>query len=236
METERAHVQRCRDHAEQLSSTLASMLPIHCYNCQSSDCSDLRLSARHVHVPLLLLQMPSCPAHHILRNPRAGLWCAVTDVWNGTAAGMDFQYRDPERGFDRSAVKGVVAKLVRVKDSADATALEVAAGGKLYQVIVDTEATAKALLSKGQLRNRVTIVPLNKASASCLLTPSEPFYLIVDGVRSRANARKACKAAQPGKAAQQSHRCASQQEKSKLVFVHIDTCLTRPTPTELSCT
>ena len=75
---------------------------------------------------------------------------------------MDFQYRDPERGFDRNSVKGVVAKLVRVKDPADATALEVAAGGKLYQVVVDTEATAKALLSKGQLRNRVTIVPLNK--------------------------------------------------------------------------
>ena len=79
---------------------------------------------------------------------------------------MDFQYRDPERGFDRSTVKGVVAKLVCVKDPADATALEVAAGGKLYQVVVDTEATAKALLSKGQLRNRVTIVPLNKASPS----------------------------------------------------------------------
>ena len=82
---------------------------------------------------------------------------------------MDFQYRDPERGFDRSSVKGVVAKLVRVKDPADATALEVAAGGKLYQVVVDTEATAKALLSKGQLRNRVTIVPLNKARPSLRL-------------------------------------------------------------------
>lgn len=30
------------------------------------------------------------------------------------------------------------------------------------QVVVDTEQTAKALLSKGQLRNRVTIIPLNK--------------------------------------------------------------------------
>ncbi len=39
---------------------------------------------------------------------------------------------------------------------------QVAAGGKLYQVVVDTEATAKALLSHGQLRNRVTIIPLNK--------------------------------------------------------------------------
>lgn len=47
---------------------------------------------------------------------------------------MDFQYRDPDRGFDRAAVKGVVARLVRVKDPATTTALEVAAGGKLYQV------------------------------------------------------------------------------------------------------
>ena len=152
------------------------------------------------------------------------------------SAGTDFQFRDPERGFDRARVTGVVARLVRVKDAAAATALEVAAGGKLYQVgtfcmpsrtdalvrckrlgalmcclllfcsadsgcsllqtvvlgygqdtsssltarvtvlpnpcamplhhqvVVDSEATAKALLSKGQLRNRVTIIPLNKVS------------------------------------------------------------------------
>lgn len=42
--------------------------------------------------------------------------------------------RDPERGWDHSRVKGVVAKLVRVKDPSTATALEVAAGGRLYQV------------------------------------------------------------------------------------------------------
>jgi chromosome segregation ATPase len=44
--------------------------------------------------------------------------------------------RDPERGWDASRVKGVVAKLVRVKDPATATALEVTAGGRLYQVCV----------------------------------------------------------------------------------------------------
>ena len=49
-------------------------------------------------------------------------------------AGVNFQYRDPERGFDRGKVKGVVAKLVRLQDPATTTALEVAAGGKLYQV------------------------------------------------------------------------------------------------------
>lgn len=121
-------------------------------------------------------------------------------------AAIDFRYSDPERGFDRSRVKGVVAKLTRVADPSTATALEVAAGGKLYQVcacskgscwavglvkaggssggccesiakvalptfplcrqpaqvVVDSEQTAKALLANGQLRQRVTIIPLNK--------------------------------------------------------------------------
>lgn len=34
----------------------------------------------------------------------------------------------------------------------------------VVQVVVDSDATAKALLSNGQLRNRVTIIPLNKVS------------------------------------------------------------------------
>lgn len=49
-------------------------------------------------------------------------------------AAVDFRYSEPERGFDRSRVKGVVAKLTRVADPATSTALEVVAGGKLYQV------------------------------------------------------------------------------------------------------
>lgn len=77
---------------------------------------------------------------------------------------INFEFQDPERNFDRTRVKGTVAKLVHVEDAAATTALEVAAGGKLYQVVVDSEETAKALLSKGQLRNRVTIIPLNKIS------------------------------------------------------------------------
>ena len=81
-------------------------------------------------------------------------------------ADLNFRYRDPEAGFDRDKVKGVVAKLVHIQDVSNATALEVAAGGKLYQVIVDTEATAKALLARGHLRNRVTIIPINKVSPS----------------------------------------------------------------------
>jgi structural maintenance of chromosome 2 len=75
---------------------------------------------------------------------------------------LAFNYSDPVRGFDRSKVKGLVAKLIKVKDSKHATALEVVAGGKLYQVVVDEAITGKALLDRGKLQRRVTIIPLDK--------------------------------------------------------------------------
>lgn len=75
---------------------------------------------------------------------------------------LAFDYEDPVRGFDRSKVKGLVAKLVDVKDSKYATALEVVAGGKLFQVVVDEAITGKALLDRGKLSRRVTIIPLDK--------------------------------------------------------------------------
>ena len=71
-------------------------------------------------------------------------------------------------GAKGDRVKGVVAKLITVKDTAAATALEVSAGDKLYQVVVDTEVTGKALLQKGKLRRRVTVIPLNKIRRSTL--------------------------------------------------------------------
>lgn len=40
-------------------------------------------------------------------------------------ANVEFTYRDPVRNFDRSKVKGVVARLIKVKDRATMTALEV---------------------------------------------------------------------------------------------------------------
>lgn len=48
------------------------------------------------------------------------------------------------------------------------TAVEVAAGGKLYQLVVDTEQTGKALLKKGKLKSRVTIIPLNKIASKVI--------------------------------------------------------------------
>lgn len=42
-----------------------------------------------------------------------------------------FNYKDPERNFDHSSVKGLVCKLIKLRDASTATALEVTAGGKV---------------------------------------------------------------------------------------------------------
>ncbi|XP_076762636.1 structural maintenance of chromosomes 2 [Xylocopa sonorina] len=75
-----------------------------------------------------------------------------------------FDYQTPEPNFNHKSVKGVVCKLITIKDKKAAYALEIAAGGKLYNLIVDTETTSKKLLQRGQLQRRVTIIPLNKVA------------------------------------------------------------------------
>uniref|UniRef100_A0A4W4EZY5 SMC hinge domain-containing protein n=1 Tax=Electrophorus electricus TaxID=8005 RepID=A0A4W4EZY5_ELEEL len=81
---------------------------------------------------------------------------------------LRFEYTDPERGWDRTKVKGLVANLFTVTDVYNATALEVVAGGRLYNVVVDTEVTGKKIIEKGELKRRYTIIPLNKISARTL--------------------------------------------------------------------
>ncbi|KAI0086823.1 condensin complex subunit SMC2 [Irpex rosettiformis] len=83
---------------------------------------------------------------------------------------LDFNYSLPHPNFDRSKVKGLVASLITL-DSENydkSTALEITAGGRLYNVVVQDEKVGKDLLQNGQLRKRVTIIPLNKISARTL--------------------------------------------------------------------
>ncbi|NXQ29070.1 SMC2 protein, partial [Alaudala cheleensis] len=81
---------------------------------------------------------------------------------------LQFTYKHPEKNWDPSCVKGPVVSLFTVKDLFSAKALEAVAGGKLYNIIVDTEVTGKKLLEKGELKHRYTIIPLNKISARCV--------------------------------------------------------------------
>jgi len=82
-------------------------------------------------------------------------------------ANIDFSYNDPTPGFDRSKVKGLVAQLFTLdkEQTRAGTALEICAGGRLYNVVVDSAETGTQLLQHGKLRKRVTIIPLNKIAA-----------------------------------------------------------------------
>lgn len=101
-----------------------------------------------------------------VRNARAQAKDQIDSLSATVEARMRFEYKDPDRGFDRSSVKGRVAQLFRCSDAEHAVALELAAGGKLFQVVVDTEVTASALLKRGQLKNATVFIPLNKISTA----------------------------------------------------------------------
>lgn len=79
---------------------------------------------------------------------------------------IEFNYATPYADFNPSSVKGVALELFQLKEneSDKAMALQVCAGGRLYNVVVDNANTASALLEKGQLKRRVTIIPLDKIS------------------------------------------------------------------------
>ena len=89
------------------------------------------------------------------------------DTLKRKVANIDFSYADPAPNFDRSKVKGLIAQLFTLdKDKSQAgTALEICAGGRLYNVVVDSAETGSQLLQNGRLKKRVTIIPLNKISA-----------------------------------------------------------------------
>jgi structural maintenance of chromosome 2 len=89
------------------------------------------------------------------------------DMLRRKVANIDFSYQDPSPSFNRSSVKGLVAQLFTLdKQHLKAgTALEICAGGRLYNVVVDTAATGTQLLQNGNLKKRVTIIPLDKIAA-----------------------------------------------------------------------
>ena len=89
------------------------------------------------------------------------------DGYKRKVANVDFSFSDPSPNFDRSKVKGLVAQLFTLDtDKTEAgTALEICAGGRLYNVVVDSAETGTQLLQNGKLKKRVTIIPLNKISA-----------------------------------------------------------------------
>lgn len=77
---------------------------------------------------------------------------------------LNFEYTDPYPNFDRNKIKGYVAQLTSLDKIHynKATALEVAAGAKLFNVIVEDEQVGNQLLKNGRLKKRVTMIPLTR--------------------------------------------------------------------------
>ncbi|EMR09778.1 hypothetical protein PNEG_01962 [Pneumocystis murina B123] len=82
-------------------------------------------------------------------------------------ANIDFTYSSPSPEFDHLKVLGFVAQLFTLdeKNYNASMALEVCAGGRLYNVVVEDEIVAAQLLQHGRLKKRVTIIPLSKISS-----------------------------------------------------------------------
>jgi hypothetical protein len=88
----------------------------------------VKLKSDDVEAILLIDFSFFCPDHSQDRSTELEIVQKLKDCvrkLSGELANVHFSYRDPERNFDRSKVKGVVARLIRIKDSSTATALEV---------------------------------------------------------------------------------------------------------------
>jgi len=75
---------------------------------------------------------------------------------------IETNFRDPEPNFDRKKVKGKVLRLFTINEDKYATALEQAAGGRLYNIVTDNERTASLLFSRKCFDSFVTTIPNNK--------------------------------------------------------------------------
>lgn len=98
-----------------------------------------------------------------LENEVKDLKSKIDDI-ESNLNGLTFKYGDPCPNFDRKKVKGLVANLITIPDEHGdkANALEVCAGGKLYQIVVENGEVATQLIQKGKLSRRYTFIPLNK--------------------------------------------------------------------------
>lgn len=66
---------------------------------------------------------------------------------------------------DPSKIRGMVAKLIMFKPEYGEKylrAIEVLAGAKLFNVVVDSEATCRDILQSGKLKRRLTLLPLDR--------------------------------------------------------------------------
>ena len=86
----------------------------------------------------------------------------LDDLYVGDVSQIDCRFSSPSSDFDKSLVKGRVIRLFSIKEDKYARALEEIAGGRLYNVVVETEAIATVMLKQRCFRGRQTLIPNNK--------------------------------------------------------------------------
>ena len=77
-----------------------------------------------------------------------------------------FRYSKPYDNFDDRKVDGLIITLFKPVDKLYSTALEIAAGGRMFHVVCDTDETAQLLVERKCLKKRMTFVPLNKINVN----------------------------------------------------------------------
>ena len=87
-----------------------------------------------------------------------------SDKYNSIVTSCEFKFDNSKLNLDSSKIKGLVSMLVHLEKSNEkwAQAVEICAGGRMYNVVVQNEHIGAQLLEKGGLKKRITIIPLNK--------------------------------------------------------------------------
>ena len=84
---------------------------------------------------------------------------------------IDVKFKLPSVDFDRNLVRGRILKLFTIREDKYARALEEVAGGKLYSIVVETEAVGTTLLKRNCFDGREVLIPNNKIA--CRDVPRE---------------------------------------------------------------
>jgi chromosome segregation ATPase len=92
---------------------------------------------------------------------------------------LNFNYT-PLPGFNTHKVKGLVTTLLTLKpeDHGKSTMLEITAGGKLYNVIVEDEHMGKDLLKCSSIKKCMMLILLNKIHAFKLSAKVRPLIFL----------------------------------------------------------
>lgn len=99
-----------------------------------------------------------------LEEQQQDLKAKLDDLNSGNTENLDIKFVLPSVDFDRNLVRGRIIRLFTIREDKYARALEEVAGGRLYSVVVETDAVATVMLKKRCFRHREVLIPNNKIS------------------------------------------------------------------------